>query len=102
MPSNKLPPHIIEHWPEVFNDVEIKAIPLEYINSINVYFYDGKVWEIDVNKSAMQGVTSLEEVLESFFEEYDDVIDSVDFSLNTKKVKKDIKDRTRLFMKKRK
>ena len=50
MPKNKLPDEVIKHWPEVFGDVEIKAVPIEYIHNIHVYFHDGKVWEIDLDK----------------------------------------------------
>lgn len=98
--NNKLPPEIVNHWPEVFEHVEIKAIPLEYLDSIDVHFYDGKVWNIDLKDD--KSAESLEETLQTFFNEYDDVIKSVDFSLNTAKVKQDVQARTRSFMKKRK
>ena len=44
----------------------------------------------------------LEYGLESLFREYDKAIDSIDFRLNTHKVRKDIEGRTKSFMKKRK
>jgi len=44
----------------------------------------------------------VESTLEELFRQYDNVIDNVDFRLNTVRLKKDIQDRTRLFMKKRK
>lgn len=97
---NKLPPEIVEHWPEVLEDVEIKAVPIEYLDAINVYFHDGKVWTIDLKDES--STSNLENTLESFFDEYDDAIKRVDFSINTAKVKKDIQARTRSFMKRRK
>lgn len=99
--NNKLPPEIIEHWPEVFEHVEIKAIPLEYLDSVDVHFLDGKVWNIDLKKEQEKAHT-LEETLGTFFKDYGDVIKSIDFSLNTARVKKDVQARTRSFMKKRK
>ena len=36
MPKNKLPPEVIKHWPEIFEDVEIKSIPIEYIHTVHV------------------------------------------------------------------
>lgn len=105
MPKNKLPDEVIKYWPEVFNDVEIKAVPIEYIHNIHVYFHDGKVWEIDLDKQASvnnSDVNIIEESLETFLEQYNDEISHVDFRLNTSKVVQDIKDRTRSFMKKRK
>ena len=100
-----MPPEVIEHWPEVFGDIEIKAVPIEYIHSVHVYFHDGKIWQIDIDKQQIaseDGVDQIESSLETFLEQYDEDISHVDFRLNTSKVVKDIKDRTKSFMKKRK
>ena len=105
MPKNKLPPEVIKHWPEIFNDVEISAVPIEYIHSVHVYFEDGKVWQIDMDQQTQKDggdVTKVEESLESFLAEYNDEISHVDFRLNTSKVVADVKKRTKSFMKKRK
>ena len=105
MSKNKLPDEVIKHWPEVFNDVEIKAVPIEYIHNIHVYFIDGKVWEIDLDKQASvndNNVSVIEDSLETFLEQYNDEISHVDFRLDTEKVKKDVKNKTKSFMKKRK
>ena len=105
MPKNKLPPEVIEHWPEIFSDVEIKAVPIEYIHSVHVHFHDGKIWEIDLDRQATHNrgdVSKVEASLETFLAEYNDDIAHVDFRLNTTKVVQDIKDRTKSFMKKRK
>lgn len=105
MPKNKLPDEVIKHWPEVFKDVEIKAIPIEYIDNIHVYFHDGKIWQIDMDKHTQQDggdVSQVEKSLETFLEQYNDVISHVDFRLNTSRVVEDIKNRTKSFMKRRK
>ena len=105
MPKNKLPPEVISHWPEIFNDVEIKAVPIDYIHNVHVYFHDGKVWEIDMdtqNRKAGSDVSQIESSLETFLEQYNDEISHVDFRLNTSKVVEDVKNRTKSFMKKRK
>lgn len=103
LPENQLPPDVIDHWPEVFEDLDVKVVPLEYLHSVRVFFEDGKVWDIDIQKSKQQGgTTQLEETLEDLFEEYDDVIVNVDFRLDTERLKKDIQKRTAVFLKKRK
>ena len=103
MPKNKLPPEVISHWPEIFGDVEIKAVPIEYIHNVHVYFHDGKVWEIDMDKTGSSGgVDQIESSLETFLEQYNEEISHVDFRLNTTKVVEDVKKRTKSFMKKRK
>lgn len=99
--SQKLPEDVVQHWPEILKDIDVKVVPLEYLAAIRVSFKDGKVWEVDLKrKQATQD--SLETIIEDFFEEYGDTIDSVDFRLDTKKVKADMQRRTSTFMKKRK
>lgn len=46
--KKSLPKNVVDHWPEVFNDVTVKAIPIEYLLAIKVTFNDGKKWEIKV------------------------------------------------------
>lgn len=100
--TTKLPPEIVNHWPEIFSDIEIKSVPIEYINSINIFFNNGKIYTIDVKqeKRKYSDFKALEDSLESFFKEYDNVIKSIDFSIDTPKVKQDIQNRTKTFMKK--
>lgn len=101
MPQNrkKLPPDVIDHWPEVFEDIEISIVPLEYLHSVRVGFSDGKIWDIAVKNNSDNGVEDLQEALDGLFDEYQDVIESVDFRLDTDKVKRDITQRTKRFLK---
>ena len=46
--KKRLPQDIIAKWPEVFKDIDIDAIPLEYVESITVFFHNGKKWEIEI------------------------------------------------------
>lgn len=100
--SNKLPQEIVNHWPEIFEDVEIKAIPIEYLQGIHVLFKDGRTWAIDM-KSRKRGTTleSIEESLDEFFKENDDLIESVEFNINSAKIKKDVELHTKRFLKRR-
>lgn len=103
MSSNgKLPPDVVRHWPEVFKDVEIQTIPVQYLVSIRVEFEDGKIWEIELDKSKLSDDQSIEDSLSTFFEEYSESIINIDFRLDTQKVIKDVKERTKRFLKKRK
>lgn len=98
----KLPPEVVNSWPDIFEDIEISVVPVEYLDSVHVQFHDGKIWEIDIKKSLNKTDIDIENALEDLFEQYEDAIKNVDFRLNTEKVKKDIKKRTKIFMKKRK
>lgn len=93
---------MIDHWPEVFDEIDIDVIPIEYLDSVRVQFDDGKVWDIDVKSSRQKPNLDIESAIEDLFEEYADVITNIDFRLDTEKVKQDIKNRTYIFMKKRK
>lgn len=97
--SKKLPADVIKQWPEVLNDIDIDVIPVEYLESVRITFTDGKIWEIDTKKNTDD--VDIENAMESLMEEYEDVIQSVDFRLDTLRVKKDIKKRTAQFLKKR-
>lgn len=100
--SKKLPPDVIDHWPEVFDEIDIDVIPIEYLDSVRVQFEDGKIWDIDVKTSRKKEDLDIELAIEELIEQYEDVIVNIDFRLDTEKVKKDIQNRTHIFMKKRK
>lgn len=100
--SNKLSSDIIAHWPEVFKDVEVKAIPIDYLESINVTFSDGKIWVIDLKDPRKNSVGNLGEVIDELLNEYEDNIANIDFRVDVVKIKNDITRRTHVFMKKRK
>lgn len=97
-PSKKLPPEVVDHWPEVFEDVDIDVVPLEYLDSIRVQFADGKMWDINIDTTKNR-VEDLEKSIDELFEQYQDHIQNVDFRLNTDKVKEDITKRTQKFLK---
>jgi len=95
----RLPPDVVQQWPDVLKDIDIDVVPVEYLESIRVTFTDGKVWEIDTKKNPEN--TNIESAMQNLMEEYEDVIKSVDFRLDTARVKTDIKKRTAQFLKKR-
>ena len=49
---NKLSKDVIAHWPEVFKDIDVKTVPIEYLQSITIYFKDGRKWVVNVDKKA--------------------------------------------------
>lgn len=99
MANKKLPPEVVDHWPEVFEDVDVDVVPIEYLHSVRITFDDGITWDIDVKKDSSD--VNVEDALADVMEEYQADITHVDFRLDTEKVKRDISNRTRIFMKKR-
>jgi iron uptake system EfeUOB component EfeO/EfeM len=104
MPKGKsFPKDIIEHWPEVFGDIKLNVVPLRYLDAILITFKDGKLWEIKINKKERDlSWEKFEENVHELIHSYEESIDSVDFRLNTSKVKKDIEKGTQQFLKKKK
>lgn len=99
MSDRKLPPELIEFWPEVFEDLEIDVVPIEYLHSIIVEFEDGVSWNIDLTDEAKE--EDLESAITDLVDEYRQEIVNIDFRLDIERVKKDISKRTNLFLKKR-
>tara|TARA_S200000501_G_C20247628_1_gene492870 strand:+ start:126 stop:431 length:306 start_codon:yes stop_codon:yes gene_type:complete len=99
VPKNRLPAEVIDYWPEVLEDVDIKAIPVKYVASVHVTFNDGKSWDIDIDREKILGDESLEKTLDTFFKEYNDLIRQVEFKLDTPSLVNDVKSHTKTFMK---
>lgn len=97
--GKKFPKDVIEHWPEVFGEINLNVVPLRYLDSITIKFKNGKVWEIDLaNKDWEVFEPSLKDMLST----YESEIDNVDFKLDTERIKKDMIKHTNKFLKKRK
>ena len=103
-PRKRLPQDIVDKWPEVFKDIDIKAIPLQYLHSVRVEFGNGKIWDILVKdgNSKNNPLQKLERTLHELFTGYDNSIKHIDFRVDTDRVKKDVQKRTKGFLKKNK
>lgn len=99
MTNKKLPKEVVDHWPEVFEDVDVEVIPVKYLYSIRITFEDGITWDVSLEKDSDE--KDVEAAIEEVLDEYEDSIASIDFRLDTEKVKRDISKRTHIFMKKR-
>ena len=101
---NKLSKQVIDKWPEVLGNIDIKVVPTEYIKAVEVTFTDGKIWVIENDPKTPMGENSeaFEQSMEDLMQEYEDVLQSVNFVVDIERVKKDITKRTKIFMKKRK
>jgi len=87
-----------DYWDKILAEIDMDYIPMEYMSTVVVKFLDGKEWEIDINKSK-QNELDVETILDDFFEEYQDTIDTVDLRLDLQQLKKDIGKRTHKFLK---
>lgn len=91
--------HTVQSWPEILDDLHIESIPTDYVKQIKVTFVDGKVWLIDVDQ---YNHNDLDLAIEDLYQEYEDVIETINFNIDIEKIKADIEKRTTIFLKKRK
>lgn len=97
--GKKFPKDVIEHWPEVFGEINLNVVPLRYLDSITVKFKNGKVWEVNLAEKDWE---VFEPSLKDMLSTYESDIDNVDFKLDTERIKKDMIKYTNKFLKKRK
>jgi hypothetical protein len=101
--GRNLPKDVVEYWPEIFGEVELNVLPLGYLHTVLVNFKDGKTWEIKITaKTRREGWQAFERNLSELCKSYDERIDNIDFKLDTERVKKDIENSTKQFLKKKK
>jgi len=98
-PLFKPPRHLIQEWPEVFDDLYMNTMPVAYLDFIILEFNDGRVWEINVKEQIKDNNNEVvaNRLLETF-QEYKDDIKMIDFKLDILKLKKDIGDQTKNYL----
>lgn len=101
--GRNLPKEVIDHWPEIFGEIELNVMPLRYLSAVMVNFKDGKTWEIKITARAKrEGWSAFEKTLTELCQNYEASIDNLDFKLDTKMLKKHVEDSTQKFLKKKK
>jgi hypothetical protein len=102
-PGKNLPKDVIDHWPEIFSEIQLNVLPIKYLNAVMINFKDGKTWEVKISAEARkEGWVVFEKQLSELVKNYEDNIENVDFKLDTIRVKKDIEKGTQQFFKKKK
>ncbi len=100
MPTKKLSDDKEQYWQEIFDEVNMEFLPIEYLSRIIIKFQDNTTWDINVDDSRKkQPIDQIEDSLEQLFEEYDDVIETIDFRLDLERIKHDLSKRVHKFLK---
>lgn len=87
---------LINQWPEVLKDVCVSSMPLAYLNSINLEFSDGRLWQIEIESQAIQDrELELNEKVSNILDEYEEEIIKIDFDVDVDRLKTDIKKTTK-------
>ena len=95
----KPPRHLVQEWPEVFEDLYMNTMPVAYLDLIIIDFSDGKVWEINI-KDQLED-RNHDEIADSLletFQEYKEEITKIDFKLDIEKLRTDIKNQTKNYL----
>jgi hypothetical protein len=98
MSPKKLSKDVIKSWPEVFGDINFDVVPVEYLEAIEIRFKDKKVWLIKVKNNERDWQILTDNIYEIFMT-YQKTIDTIDFKLNTRRLKKDVIQETTSFLK---
>jgi hypothetical protein len=91
--------NIIEQWPEIFSDIDLSAVPLDYLHNVVITFRDGNQWNVFIKKQdrdIMKG--DLPKELTELFNNYEKQIVNVDFQLDVPQIKKDVIKSTKRFL----
>ena len=102
MPSpnkKQLNQNIIDQWPEIFADIDLSSIPLDYLHNVVITFKDGNQWNVIIKKrerEVMKG--NLPKELTELFNNYEKNIANVDFQLDIPQMKKDVEKSTKKFL----
>jgi hypothetical protein len=98
-PLFKPPRHLVQEWPEIFEDLYMNTMPVAYLDFITLEFTDGRVWEIDVREQLKEADSDMvaDKLLDTF-QEYKDDIKKIDFKLDIEKLKQDINSQTQNYL----
>jgi hypothetical protein len=92
----KVPSNLVNEWPEIFEDMWMSTMPLNYLHTLQIEFTNGRVWEINI-KEQLAKVESeiLSKKLLETFKEYQDSIKKINFHLDVVRLKDDISSLTK-------
>lgn len=101
--KKKFNQNLIDQWPEIFEEVDLYAIPINYLHSILITFNDDTSWDVVLKKEDKEdNGEKFSETLNNLFSNYEDNIKNVDFRLDVEKIKKDVMKFTKQFLKRTK
>lgn len=92
----KSPLELVNQWPEVFEDMYIGSMPVDYLQFLRLSFQNGRIWEIDIQEQLLESNNDVvAQKLVDIFTEYKDEISRIDFAVDVIKLKKDIANQTK-------
>ena len=92
----RTPFELVQEWQEVFEDMYMSTMPVDYLQILRLSFRNGRVWEIDIAEQLVENANEIvaDKILKIFSEYKDDIV-KIDFSIDVEKLKSDIAEQTR-------
>ena len=92
-PLFKPPRHLVQEWPEVFEDLYMNTMPVAYLILLRLEFTNGRIWEINVQEQLADAKPDeIAEKLLGIFQEYRKDIKKIDFQMDIERLKNDIQE----------
>ena len=94
-PLFRPPRHLVKEWPEVFEDLYMNTMPVEYLEYVHLEFANGRVWQINIKEQLKDSESSevATKLIDTMSEYRADIV-KLDFKVDIAKLKKDIGDST--------
>jgi hypothetical protein len=89
-------PEFIKQWEHIIEDVDKQKIPVEFIAKLIIKLHGKRQQTINIKRFLNQGLApeQIEEAVSRKLEEYDDLINSVEFVLNIESIAETVQPET--------
>ena len=96
MSDNSFSDDFFDRWEHLISSVEISDVPIRFIKQVNAVFKNGTSHAFDVKNMLSKGLNyqEVEHFIESYLEQHDDEIESVDFHLNINAIANEVETHT--------
>jgi hypothetical protein len=82
-PLFKPPKHLVQEWPEIFEDLYMNTMPVAYLILLRLEFINGRIWEINVQEQLSDAAPEeIAERLLNIFQENRQDINKIDFQMD--------------------
>ena len=100
--GNVLPDEVVDVWPEIFGEVTLNVLPVDYIEVVLINFKNGKSWQIEMppGNNRQKKLKDFRAELDEMLYSYKDYIDEVDVKIDTEQIKKDVEKSIKKMLKK--
>lgn len=91
---------VVNQWPEIFEDLYMNSMPVDYLHCVILEFNDGRIWEIEVSNHLEDcDHDSVAQKLTETIKEFQEEIKKIDFRIDIDRLKRDVISSTNKFFK---